>query len=61
MTKENGKEKSLGINDMAKHMKMKPATVRQKLRNANIKKSGKGYAWPNQMALQKDAKRLSAA
>lgn len=35
----------LSVTDLADHMDLSPAVVRQKLRDHNIKKDGKSYEW----------------
>ncbi len=52
---------TLGIADLAKVMKVKPATARVKLRNAKITKPGKSYSWKTQAELKKVADKLVVA
>jgi hypothetical protein len=52
--------KTLGINDLAKLMKLEPATVRGNLRKKKIKKAGRAYAWKTQEEMKSVQKRLMA-
>jgi hypothetical protein len=49
-----------GIAHLAKKMKLKPSTVRIKLREAKIKKMGKSYTWATEVELTKVASKLAA-
>lgn len=49
-----------GIQDLAKMLDLKEASVRVKLRNSNVAKSGKSYGWNNKADLEAVAKQLSA-
>lgn len=49
-----------GIQDLAKMLDLKEASVRVKLRNSNVAKSGKSYGWNNKADLEAVAKTLSA-
>lgn len=55
------KPAGLGINDLAKEMKLEPASVRVKLRNAEIKRSGRGYSFASPAEVKRIAKQLSAS
>lgn len=48
-----------GIQDLAKMLDLKEASVRVKLRNSNVAKSGKSYGWNNKADLEAVAKQLS--
>lgn len=50
----------IGINDLAKHMKLKPATVRKALRDSGMKKPGKAWVWSTKTDMEKVAKKLAA-
>lgn len=52
--------KKFGISHLAKHMGIKEATARIKLRGAKVKKSGKGYGWDSAAEMQNVAKQLAA-
>lgn len=49
-----------GIQDLAKMLDLKEASVRVKLRNSNVAKSGKSYGWNSKADLEAVAKQLSA-
>lgn len=58
--KKKVQSKKFGVSHLAKQMGIKAATVRIKLRDAKIKKSGKGYGWDTQAEVQAVAQKLAA-
>lgn len=54
------KKAALGVSDLAKELKLEPATVRLKLREKKVKRKGRGYAWNTVAELKKVAQQLSA-
>lgn len=50
----------LGVADLAKLTKLEAATVRVKLRDAKVKKTGKSYGWKTQAELKKVAAQITA-
>ena len=52
-------DKTLGVSDLADHLELTPAVVRQKLRDHSVKKSGKSYAWGSKKELEIVAKKLA--
>ena len=51
---------ALGIGDLAKVMKLEPETVRKRLRDSGMKKSGKAWGWKNKAELETVAKKIAA-
>lgn len=49
-----------GIGDLAKILDLKEASVRVKLRNAKVPKTGKAYGWNTKGELEEVAKQLSS-
>lgn len=60
-TKKSPEEFPLGIDDLAKMLKVEPATARVKLRANNVKRTGKSYGWKTQAEMKKVADKLVAA
>lgn len=61
MAKDSKKEKAAGaygIEHMAKHLGVQPATARVILRNNKIKKDGRSYSWSSKTEMEKVAKGL---
>jgi hypothetical protein len=52
--------KKFGVIHLAKALGVKPATARIKLREAKVKKFGKGYGWDTPAEVQAVATRLAA-
>jgi hypothetical protein len=52
--------KKFGVSHLAKKLGIKAATARIKLRNAKIRKSGKGYGWDTSTELDAVAQKLAA-
>lgn len=52
------KKKTYGIKDLAKVLGVQEATARKNLRNANIKRTGRGYEW-SKTELDATAKKLA--
>lgn len=50
-----------GIKDLAKQMDLKEASVRVKLRNAGVAKTGKAYGWNTKSELEDVASQLAPA
>lgn len=50
----------LGINELAKVMKLEPETVRKRLRDSGMKKTGKAWGWKNKAELETVAKKIAA-
>jgi len=67
-TKKNGKSEKkaaaekpkYGVLELAEALEIEPATVRVKLRNEGIKKSGKSYGWDTKAAFDKVIAQLTA-
>ena len=51
---------TLGVDDLAKEMKITPQTARLKLRKANIKRTGRSYTWKNKTEMAATIKKLAA-
>jgi hypothetical protein len=49
------------VTDLAKKLKVEPATVRVQLRNAGIKRAGRSYGWNTEADLSKTANQLRKA
>ena len=47
-----------GVDDLAKALGIKPASVRVRLRNAGVEKAGKSYGWNSQKDLDAVVKQL---
>ena len=52
---------TLGVDDLAKEMKITPQTARLKLRKANIKRTGRSYTWKNKTEMGRDIKKMETA
>lgn len=52
--------KKFGVSHLAKHMGIKEATARIKLRAGKVKKAGKGYGWDSSSEMEAVAKKLAA-
>jgi len=59
-TKEAAPEFEFGVEDIAKAMDLKPASVRVKLRNASIEKAGKSYGWDTKKEMQEVIDQISS-
>jgi hypothetical protein len=57
-TKKDG-EMKFGIEHFAKELGIEPASARVRLRNAGVKRAGKGYGWPTKEAMLKDVERAA--
>lgn len=60
-TKEAPVKPNYGVPELAEHMGLEPTSVRVKLRNAGIEKSGRSYGWDTKKAMEQVAKDLKAA
>lgn len=49
-----------GVDDVAAALGIKPASVRVRLRNANVAKAGKSYGWNSQKDLDAVVKQLKS-
>lgn len=47
-----------GVDDVAKALNLKPASVRVQLRNQNVTKAGKSYGWNSRADLDEVIKKL---
>jgi hypothetical protein len=59
--KEAQVKPNYGVPELAEHMGLEPTSVRVKLRNAGIEKSGRSYGWDTKKAMEQAAKDLKAA
>lgn len=57
----NGDAMPFGVPEAAAHLKISAQALRNKLREAEIKKSGKTYGWSSQKAMLADLKKVEAA
>ena len=65
--KKNGKSEKkaaaekpkYGVAELADKLEIEPATVRVKLRNEGVKKSGKSYGWDTKAAFDKVVNQLT--
>ena len=49
-----------GVAELAEALGIEPTSVRVKLRNAEIEKTGRSYSWPNQKAFDAVVKQLKS-
>jgi hypothetical protein len=59
--KETVEKLPFGVDEAAKALDTNPTYLRQKLRDAGIKKAGKSYGWPSSKAMHADLKKLDKA
>lgn len=59
--KATEREFKYGVGDLAEKLELEQASVRVKLRNANVAKAGKAYGWNTKKELDEVVEQLKAA